>query len=126
MKKKNILKLPVPVVPLAVTLLIVGCGTNPPVEQMSVAEHLIEDADINKATQYSPLEMRIARENFEAAKAAMAAEDYDKARRLAEKVAVDVETASAKADSIRAKNAVDELRQSIDTLRQEINSKDNS
>jgi hypothetical protein len=126
MKKKNIIKLSISVLPLAVAILIVGCSTNPPVEKMSVAEHLIEDADINKSAQYSPLEMRIARENFEAAKAAMAAEDYDKARRLAEKVAVDVETAAAKADSIRAKNAVDELRQSIETLRQEINSKNNS
>ncbi|CAA9889064.1 conserved hypothetical protein [Candidatus Methylobacter favarea] len=126
MKNKNIIKLPVPVLTLALAILIGGCSSNPPVDKMSVAEHLLEDADVNKSPQYSPLEMRIARENFEAAKAAMADEDYDKARRLAEKVAVDVETASAKADSIRAKNAVDELKRSLDTLRQELNSKNNS
>ncbi|MDD5579686.1 MAG: DUF4398 domain-containing protein [Methylobacter sp.] len=126
MKDKNIIKFPLSVLPVVLAGVMGGCGSNPPVEQMSVAEHLIEDADINKSEQYSPLEMRVARDNLESAKAAMTAGDYDTARRLAEKVAVDVETAAAKADSVRAKNAVDELRKSMDTLHQEINTQNSN
>lgn len=108
---------------VAVTSLLYGCSGNPPTEQMSVAEHLLSDADVNKATEYSPLEMQIARENFDAAKQAMADEDYDKARKLAEKVTVDVQTANAKADAARSQKTIDELRQTTKSLHEEVDSR---
>ncbi|MFA5982926.1 MAG: DUF4398 domain-containing protein [Methylococcaceae bacterium] len=125
MNKINALKRLYLISSISIPLTLVACGSNPPTEQISVAEHLIRESDINKSTEYAPLEIRIARENLDAAKAALAAGHNDEAKRLAEKVAVDVETAGAKADSVRAKNAVDELQKSIRTLSQEIDSKSN-
>jgi outer membrane murein-binding lipoprotein Lpp len=100
-----------------------GCSGNPPTEQMSVAEHVISDADINKASEYSPLEMQIAREKYDEAKQAITDEDYEKARRLAEQVTVDVQAANAKADALRSKKAIDELRETTKTLHEEVDSK---
>lgn len=105
----------------AVSLMVMGCaGGKPPLEKLSVAEQMISRAETEDAAQYAPLDIRLAREKYQQAKAAMNQEDYDKARRLAEQAAMDAQVAETKATTEKAKKAVQELRNSIESLRREI------
>ncbi len=103
-----------------------GCGSvKPPVEKLAVADEVIKQAEVNDAGQYAPLELRLASEKLEEAKRAMQKEDYLSAERLADQAAIDARTALVKVDSIRAQQAVDEMKRSIELLRQQIQSKPN-
>ncbi len=101
--------------------MVVGCGSiKPPIEKVAVAEQMLNQAETAEVKQYAPLEVQMARDKFEQAKRAMDAENYTVAERLADQAALDARTAMAKADSIKAQHAVDELKQSIELLRQQL------
>lgn len=100
-----------------------GCGSvKPPVEKLAVADQMLKQAGANEAGHYAPLEFRLASEKLEEARQAMEREDYIIAERLADRSAMDARTALAKADSIRAQQTVNELKNSIELLRQELKS----
>ena len=115
-----------PILVFSTLTLLGACSSNPPTEQMSVAEHSLQESAINKDSEYAPLEMRMARDHFDAAKRAMEEEEYMKARRLAEKTTADVEAANAKADFERSNNALNELVDSNQSLQQELKQKSRS
>lgn len=100
-----------------------ACSANPPAEQMSIAEHLLQESAINRHGEFAPLEMSMARDHFNAAKQALKKQDYVQARRLAEKTIVEVETANAKADFVRSNNALDQVAEGNQDLRQVIQQK---
>jgi hypothetical protein len=79
----------------------------------------IQDATKSKASQYAPLELRMARDKFDKAQRAMNNKEYIHARRLAEEALVDAELAEAKASSEDARRTANELQQSLETLRRE-------
>lgn len=106
---------------LGVTAFI-GCSTvRPPDENVAKAELAVREANQTKAQQYSPLELQLARDNLEKARRAMKDEDYVQARRLADKALVDAQLAETKASTEEAKRVANELRESLETLRREIN-----
>ena len=106
---------------LGVTAFI-GCSTvRPPDENVAKAELAVREANQTKAQQYSPLELQLARDNLEKATKAMKDEDYVQARRLADKALVDAQLAETKASTEEAKRVANELRESLETLRREIN-----
>lgn len=92
----------------------------PPREQMAVADVALRKAEEAEAATHAPAPLRQARDKLEGARAAMQAEDYEDARRLAEQAAVDAELAEAEARSQVAQQNVAELRESIELLRREV------
>jgi hypothetical protein len=94
-------------------------SARPPLESLSTAELAVRRADDRKTAQYAPLELRIAREKLDSAKQAMDAQDYDRARRLAEQALVDAQLAEVKASSESAHQAAQQIRRSIEALRRE-------
>ena len=102
------------------TALTAGCSTvQPPREKMGAAEMAIQQAEISKAPQYAGAELRMAQDKLEQAKRAMDDERYQDARRLAEQASVDAQLASSRAQSVEAQQVVDDMRETIESLRQE-------
>jgi hypothetical protein len=105
----------------ATALLLNACAsTPPPLEEIASA-----DATISLATQaggrdHAPLEMDSAQQKLRQARAAMAAEDYVSARRLAEQAQVEAELAQAKSQAAVAQQSVMQVRESIRALREEV------
>jgi multidrug efflux pump subunit AcrA (membrane-fusion protein) len=98
-----------------------GCslGKPPPTEALSRAELDLRAASEARADELAPMDLQGAREKFEASKKAMAAKNYDTARRLAEIAQVEAELAAAKAEAEITRRAAEDLRRRIDSLRAE-------
>jgi hypothetical protein len=63
--------------------------------------------------------LRLAQEKLDGARAAMAEEHHERARRLAEQALVDAQLAEARAEAESARHTAGELRRSIEALRVE-------
>lgn len=97
-----------------------GCSAgHPPTAQLAQATLAVQEADKNKAPQYAPAELNMARQELESAQQATREKDYTKARRLAERALVNAQLAAAKAETEQARQAAAALQRSIETLRQE-------
>lgn len=106
---------------IAGVLAISGCSAgNPPLGALSKADLAIQQADKSTASQYAPLELQIARDQYASANRAMGDEEYEEARRFADQALVNAQLAEAKAAAEKSRQAAAELRQSIETLRAEI------
>ena len=103
-------------------LTVIGCASSGPLASTKVgqAERAVDEAQQSGASISAPVEVRTAEDKLKAARAAMAKEDYDQAIRVAEQAAVDADYARARAVNERAKRTADEMRQNIQTLRQEL------
>ncbi|MCH8556674.1 MAG: DUF4398 domain-containing protein [Balneolia bacterium] len=101
--------------------LLTACGsTNPPTQQLTETQMVIQQAEELGAEDYAPLEIRDARIKLDLAREAVKDEEYDKAIRLAEHARLDAELAQIKARSGKAQKEVAELRESIRVLKSEI------
>lgn len=116
MKTVNLVKIAV-----IVPLMVIGCGKgHAPVETLSKADVAVQGAESEPMTlDAAPLELRLAREKLDKAKAAMNKKDYLLARRLAEEATVEANLAQAKAKSAKSDKALNETRKSIEALQQE-------
>jgi Domain of unknown function (DUF4398) len=102
-------------------LAISGCSAGkPPLGTLSQAELAVQQADKSTASVFAPLELQVARDQLSEAKRAMAAEEYEEARRFADQALVNAQLAEAKAGAGKARSAAEELRKSIQTLRGEL------
>ena len=101
---------------------ISGCAGNGkvPSEQIANTEKTIGAARDSNATVHAPLELKLADEKLQAAKAAVDKKEYDQARRLLEEAQVNADLANAKSGSTKARQVAKEMRDSINALRQEI------
>ena len=99
-----------------------GCASNGPLASTTVAqaERAVDEAQQSGAALSSPVELRTAEDKLKAAQAAVAKQDYDQAIQLAEQAAVDADYARARTASERIRRMADEMRQNIQTLRQEL------
>ena len=68
-------------------------------------------------SSYSPVELRLAREELDSARTALSLREYDRARRLADQALVDARLAEARAGTESVRQAAYNLRLSIETLR---------
>lgn len=100
---------------------LAGCASTGdlPREEMAVARAAVDRA-AGPAGADAPVEVSQAREKLERATAAVARKDYDVARRLAEQAEVDANLAEAKSHSARSDRALQEVREGIRQLREEI------
>ena len=106
-------------------LVLTGCATTkqPPSSQigkMALSRAAVEKASSAGAYEYAPLELKTARDKIELAKAATQSKDYVTAERLLEQATVDAELAEARSKTAKSQKVVDELKMSIDMLREEI------
>jgi hypothetical protein len=88
--------------------------------KMSVGEKAISVAKESNASIDAPAELKVAVDKLTAAKKALEKEDYETATRLAEQASVDADYARVKAISDKAKKATEERRQTVNTMRHEI------
>ena len=103
-------------------LLAAGCGgyATLPREKISEGDKALLEAKQSNASLNAPVELKAAEDKLAAAKAAFAKKDYEEATFLAEQASVDADYAQATGTSMKAKKKAEEIRQNIQTLRQEI------
>jgi hypothetical protein len=103
-------------------LALAACASTPqpPTQALQAAESAIESAEQARVADYASGELTLAREKLTAARAAVRNEDMVKARYLAEESRVHADLASARAEELKSKAVNDEMRKSIDTLKQEM------
>jgi hypothetical protein len=97
-----------------------GVNTAAIEQDFTRVEMAIDEAQEIDAAEHAPLELKLARDHLEAAREAFDNEDYGRARRLADEAMVDAKLAEAKARTAKTEKAVQELRESIETLQQEL------
>lgn len=90
-----------------------------PVEELTRAQTLIEQAEKTGAPRFAASELERARGKVAAAEAAAAKGEQETARRLATEAALDAEYAAALAAAGAAKQAADEIQKSTESLREE-------
>ncbi len=107
---------------VGMALLSSGCGNSikPPTEKIANAELAITRAQDNNAKDFAVFELRQAQDNLQKAKQAVQDEEYEKATRLAEQAFMDASLAETKAESGKASKAAKEMRESVETLQQEL------
>jgi hypothetical protein len=103
-------------------LLLGSCASKgvAPVEKISTAEKAIDVARESNATTSAPLDLKLAEDKLNEAKAAINEEEFEKANRLVDEALINANLAEAKSRSEKAKKLAQEMRDSIDTLRREI------
>lgn len=105
---------------LAAGLALGGCASVPrPEAQLSAADLALRDAEQADAAHYAPLEMRKARDQYDAARRAEEDDHHLEARRLAESAEVDARLAASKARTARAQTAAEEIAADVESLRSE-------
>ncbi len=103
--------------------MLAACASNPPqppTAQLQAAEQAIASAERDRVADYASVELSEARDKLRAAYSAVQQEKMELAQRLAEQSRVDAELASARAEAARAEVVNDEMRKSIDMLKQEM------
>lgn len=87
---------------------------------MQSAQDAIQRAEANDAREYEPVLLNQARNKVADAELLIEDREYREARRMLEKAAADARLAAARSDTAKTRNAAEELNQSIDALRQQI------
>lgn len=108
---------------MGIALALGGCaspGESPDAELQS-AESAIKQATAADARQYEPILLNNAQNKVADAKGLIAKEEYKSAGRLLEQASVDAQLAGARADTAKARQAVEEVNRNIEALRQRIN-----
>ena len=101
--------------------MIPACAGVAPMEKMVKLESTIDNARQAEAIVYAPLELKFAEDKYEMAQVAIEDKKYDEARQLADEALLDAKLAEVKALSVRAEKEAQEMRESIETLRSELN-----
>lgn len=106
---------------LAVAASCAGCASAPvPDTQLAVSRSAINDALSAGAAESAPQDLQNARDKLAQADAAVASNQHENARMLAEEAEVDARLATAKARTARANLAAAEVQKSIRTLRENL------
>lgn len=113
---------------LSSAALLSACASAPPEkpeEALSTAQYAITQAnrEVGEDTQSVPLyeaEKKLGQARALMGKPDATAEDYLKARRLAEEATLDARLAQARADARQAQEQQAELEETLETLRKEI------
>jgi hypothetical protein len=109
-------------VAVLVLLFVIGCASKgvAPTEAILGAEMAIKSAESSDAVAFAPLELKIAEEKLNAARTAVEKEEYVKAERLASEALTDARLAETKTRSEKARKTAAEIRETLETLRQEM------
>ena len=108
---------------LAAALIAACASTPPPTAAVAVSAAAVAHASGAGAPQLAPQEMRLAREKLDRANAAMASQDYGRARSLAEEAQADALLAEARTEALRARKAADDALAANRALGEEMSRK---
>lgn len=103
-------------------LALTGCATTPlpPTQALQAAESAISSAEQARVADYASTELTTARQKLASANTAVGDEQMVEAEYLAIESRTHAEVALARADELKAKAVNDDMQQSIDTLKQEM------
>lgn len=105
----------------AIGLGLTACANAPkPVAELAAARAAVENVQPAGA-RYAPAQLLTAQQKLAAAQAAMDAENYERARRLAVEAEADAQLVGARTEAARARDALAEIQQGNQALRQELN-----
>lgn len=105
---------------IALSAAFAGCSTTPPpVAELAAAKASIARAE-QPAARHAPDALLGAQRKLAAAQTAFRGEDFDRARRLAEEAEIDARLALAIAESSQARQSLEQVKQGIETLKQEL------
>jgi len=106
---------------LALALILAACSSAPkPTSELILTEAALQNAEAAGAREYAPIELRLAEEQKAQADAHMKAGAYDKARRSANESLANAELAKAKTDAQKSRMAVDESREGLKLMEDEL------
>lgn len=107
---------------IAAALGLAACASTPepPTQQLQAAELAIANAERARVVDVASPELTAARDHLSAAKQAVANEDMTAALRLAERAQLDAQLATARAEATRAEAVNNEMRESTEALKQEM------
>jgi chromosome segregation ATPase len=107
---------------ISIAVLAGGCASSVerPDGKLQSAESAVEKAVSSDAREFEPVLLNEAQNRIADANELMEQEQYLEARRQLEKASVDAQLAGARADTAKAKQAVEEINSSIESLRQQI------
>ena len=103
-------------------LALAGCATPPvpPTEALQAAESAISNAEQARVADYASAELTMARQKLAQANTAARNDEMVKAEYLAIESRTHAEVALARAEELKAKAVNDDMKQSIDTLKKEM------
>lgn len=103
--------------------LVSGCATvrEAPTAALQSARQAIANAEEVGAAREAPFELRRARDKYEAANDAVDNDELLQAERLAQEAAVLAELAYSRSEMLTAKRINDELQQTTDMFKEELN-----
>jgi ribosome-associated translation inhibitor RaiA len=103
-------------------LSLAACASMPeaPLQELQAAELAITSAEQAGVADYSAPQLNQAREKLASARTAVQREDMVLAERLADESKVEADLALASAEMLKAKAVNDDMQDSIDTLKQEL------
>ncbi|MFA5669527.1 MAG: DUF4398 domain-containing protein [Balneolaceae bacterium] len=107
---------------LTVVAVVMGAcaSTKPPSEKLTRVKSSIQQAEQVGADDFAPLEIREARKKLDQAQELVGKKKYEEAKLMADRAMVDADLAQIKTLSEKSQKAVNELRESIRVLKQEI------
>ena len=110
---------------LALSSLLLGaCASVPkPTARMAVASAAVEQASTTSISESAPKELQLAKDKLAAAQAAMKAEDYALAGRLADEAKIDADVAVTHAQSATAAKAARDSQDAARVLSEELSRK---
>lgn len=104
----------------AISLNACALAAPPPTQELQAAEAAIATAEQERVGDHAGPELNAAREKLTAARSAVQQDDMVLAAYLATESKADAQLASARTAMLKNKAVNDEMQQSIDTLKQEM------
>lgn len=110
-----------------IAIAVAGCAgsVEPPISQKRAAESSVQQAVSSDARNFEPVLLNQAQNKLADAEELiddeMSEENYRKALHLLEQASVDAQLAGARADTAKARQAVEEINTNIEALRQRMN-----
>lgn len=104
-------------------LSLAGCGSSKipaPSSDLAAANQAIEQAKLVGAEEHAPLEIRAARQKIDRARQLISDKEHVQAKMIIEQAMLDAELAQVKSLSSKSQKAVNELHETIKTLKEEI------
>lgn len=107
---------------LGLAMTIAACaGPGPrPDGKLQSAESAIQRAEASDAREFNPIMLNDAQNKVADARDLIEQERYSEAEQLLERAEVDARLAGARSETSKAKDAVEQLNQNIETLRQQM------
>src|SRR5471032_2438250 len=108
---------------LAIAAAAVGCASDktPATADVAVSRAAVDSATSSGAAELAPAELTSARDKMMKANQALAAKDYKAAKEWADLAAADAQLAQSKANTAKATSAANEVQQSVNAMRDELN-----